>query len=126
MSDTRNELAKRLALGEDTPTCAKALDLTYEQLKELLSDPELPHLVASFIPPEPDLRQRFLNETARNIEVLKELRDRGDDDRVRLKAVTELLDRAGFTPIRRIQELRVTLAADRKDLLTKTLKELNG
>lgn len=117
-------LAIALANGERLVDAAQRLNLDLTVAAQWVQQPWFLELVAQALPPEESIRQRFVSEASQSVRVLQELRDLSPDPKIRLAAAKDLLDRAGFTPIRKVATVNFSLRTERKELLDATASEL--
>lgn len=122
-TDKVNGLAALVARGVRLHDAAARMGLLPDQAAEIALAADFQERVRQFLPSDADIRQQFMGEASRSLEVLRELRDHSTDGKVRLAAVKDLLDRAGFTPVRRIQTMAYTIDPERHKLLQATAKE---
>lgn len=120
----RQRLAVALASGERLVDATQRLNLDLTVAAGWVQQPWFLELVAQALPPEESIRQRFVSEASQSVRVLQELRDLSPDPKIRLAAAKDLLDRAGFTPIRKVATVNFSLRTERKELLDATASEL--
>lgn len=123
-NDDRLVLAKLLAHGASITDAIATSGLSPSEALRFMDAPEFQDEIESFIPSHDDIQQRFTVEAARNLEVIKELRDTAANDTLRFNAAKDLLDRGGFTPARRVTVIGYRLDQNRIETIDTTKEEL--
>ena len=124
MEDRARALAAGVASGLKLADAAAAAKIDMLEAAEEAAKPGFIRLVQEFLPSDGAVRQAFMAEAARSLEVLRELRDDCTDPKVRLAAVKEFLTQAGFTPVRKVATISITVSADKAKLLRDTAAEM--
>ena len=124
--DPKARLAALVAHGTPLMQAAEAAGVPADTAALWAQSADFEALVAQSLPSDASVRQMFLSEAARNVQALRDFRDDpGVDAKVRLRAVQDMLDRAGYTPVRRVAVATFRLDPAKKEFLDRVVDELH-
>lgn len=119
------QLAKRMAAGESARRAAMDLELDLEAVQLWMEHPDFDLLLKSYLPSEAQIRDKFQSLTAPAIATLESLmRDTGTEASTRKAIAQDILDRAGYTPVKRVSILTFKPSDARERLVRDIGEEL--
>lgn len=124
LPEKAQELAVMVASGLRFADAVAACKVDPLTAARWVQRPEFESLVSSHLPSDKQIRQAFMAEASRNVEALRELRDRCSDPKVQIMAVKELLAQAGFVPVRKVATISYSLPKERHKQAMETVAEL--
>ncbi len=126
-SDLRRALAALVATGESVAAGVAALGLSPDAAIAILKEPGFADLVraarGSDEAARAEIRSRFVAQASRASSVVAELMDEVDRPEVRLAAAKDILDRAGLTPVKRIESVRFVFDPVKQRQIRETILE---
>ena len=125
--DLKARLAAAVAQGVPLAQAAESVGVPIETAARWTQAADFEALVSKSLPSDGSVRQMFLAEAARIAQALRDFRDDpGLDAKVRLRAVQDMLDRAGYTAVRRVAVVTFRLDPAKKEFLDRVVDELQG
>jgi hypothetical protein len=118
-------LAHAVAHGEDPHAAVSRLQIPPDEAVDLLKSSDFQSLVQSYLPTPDEIRARFMQRAGSATKALEELVAGAEDESVRYRAAKDLLDRAGFTPVRRVATLSFKLPQTQRDHVESIIQELS-
>lgn len=119
-------LAHAVARGESPYAAVARLGIAPEAATEWLQDPEFHQLVEQHLPSHDEIRQRFMAHAGKAAAAMESLVTAAEDEGVKYRAAKDILDRAGFTPVRRVATVSFSVPSSRIEHTQDTLRELLG
>jgi hypothetical protein len=121
-----NELAERIACGEDLDSVISSLAIPRTKALELVAGGEFIALLDSKIPSITFVKTELEREARASIKKIARLRDSAVSEKVQLAAAKDLADRAGLTPVRKVLQVSYTIQNPKAALAKKTIQEVTG
>lgn len=119
-------LAHAVARGEDPHAAVARLKIAPETAMEWLNSPDFHAAVERHLPSQDEIRQKFMAQAGKASAAIAHLASAAEDEGVRYRAAKDLLDRAGFTPVRRVATVSYSIPQDKAAHTQDTLNELLG
>ena len=114
-----------LASGRTFPEAVASSRIPLEEARSLLASPDFTSRLSSCLPSDFEIRTQFArlaHPAALAVESI--LTSTTASERLKLQAARDLLDRAGFTPVRKVQVASVRLNARQHQTVSTTATEL--
>lgn len=100
------------------------LGLSDEEVRQVIASPEFEGVLVKALPRDQDIRDRFMELAAPSVGVLQELlQDQETSSDLKFKVAKDLLDRAGFTPARKVMVLSHKLSKEDAEWMQKVAGE---
>lgn len=103
------------------------LDLELDTAMQWVEHPDFEQLIKAYLPTETEIRDRFQSLTAPAIKTLSALmQDNETDAGTRASIAKDILDRAGYTPVKRVSVLTFKPSDAKQRLVRDISEELGG
>jgi len=118
-------LASRLSQGWTLPDAGASAGVTVDEARTLLGQSAFVSRLRASLPPDEDIRTHFSRLAPQAISTLESTLNSLDaSQRLKVQAARDLLDRAGYTPVRKVQVMSVRLNPRQHETVTTTATEL--